>query len=68
MPASTPKAVQQRMHDEVNKLLALPETRTRLEAIGAEITPMTQAQFAAFHDAENKRYAELIKRRGIKLD
>lgn len=68
MPASTPKAVQQRVHDEVNKLLALPETRTRLDAIGAEITPMTQAQFAAFHDAENKRYAELIKRRGIKLD
>jgi tripartite-type tricarboxylate transporter receptor subunit TctC len=52
----------------VNKLLALPETRTRLDAIGAEITPMTQVQFAAFHDAENKRYAELIKRRGIKLD
>jgi tripartite-type tricarboxylate transporter receptor subunit TctC len=68
MPASTPKAVQQRVHDEVNKLLALPETRTRLDAIGAEITPMTQVQFAAFHDAENKRYAELIKRRGIKLD
>lgn len=68
MPASTPKAVQQRVHDEVNKLLVLPETRTRLEAIGSEIAPMTQGQFAAFHDAENKRYAELIKRRGIKLD
>lgn len=68
MPASTPAAVQQKVHEEVNKLLALPETRTRLDAIGAEITPMTQAQFAAFHEAENKRYAELIKRRSIKLD
>jgi tripartite-type tricarboxylate transporter receptor subunit TctC len=68
MPAATPKAVQDRVHDEVNKLLALPETRTRLDAIGAEITPMTQAQFVAFHIAENKRYADLIQRRGIKPD
>lgn len=68
MPASTPKAVQDRVHQEVSKLMALPETRARLEAIGADITPMTQAQFASFHQAENKRYAELIKRRGIKVE
>lgn len=68
MPAATPKAVQQRVHDEVNKLLALPEARTRLEGIGAEIAPMSQADFIAFHDKENARYAELIKRRGIKVD
>jgi tripartite-type tricarboxylate transporter receptor subunit TctC len=68
MPAATPKAVQERVHQEVGNLLALPETRTRLEAIGAEITPVAQAQFSAFHTAENKRYAELIKRRGIKVE
>jgi len=68
MPASTPKAVQDRVHQEVSKLMALPETRARLETIGADITPMTQAQFADFHAAENKRYAELIKRRGIKVE
>jgi tripartite-type tricarboxylate transporter receptor subunit TctC len=68
MPAATPKPVRQRVHEEVNKLLPLPDTRTRLAAIGSDITPMSQAEFAAFHDAENKRYAELIKRRGIKLD
>jgi tripartite-type tricarboxylate transporter receptor subunit TctC len=68
MPASTPKAVQERVHDEVNKVLALPETRKRLDAIGGETAPMTQAQFIAFHNAENKRYADLIQRRGIKPD
>ncbi|HYF21733.1 MAG TPA: tripartite tricarboxylate transporter substrate binding protein [Ramlibacter sp.] len=68
MPANTPREVQAKVHEEVNKLLALPETRTRLDGIGAEITPMTQAQFAAFHEAENKRYAELIKKRGIRID
>ena len=68
MPASTPRAVQEKVHDEVNKALALPETRKRLEAIGGDINPMTQAQFIAYHNAENKRYADLIQRRGIKPD
>jgi tripartite-type tricarboxylate transporter receptor subunit TctC len=68
MPASTPKAVQDRVYAEVTKVLAMPETQTRLQAIGADLTPMTQAQFAQFHVAENKRYAELIARKNIKLD
>ena len=68
MPAATPKAVQARVHDEVNKLLPLPETRVRLAAIGSDVRAMTQAEFIAFHQAENQRYAELIKRRQIKLD
>ena len=68
MPASTPKAVQDRVHSEVNKILGTADTRARLEAIGADITPMTQAQFAAFHDAEFKRYGDLIRRKNIKLD
>jgi tripartite-type tricarboxylate transporter receptor subunit TctC len=68
MPAATPKPVQQRVHEEVNKLLPHPDTRARLAAIGSDITPMSQAEFAAFHDAENKRYADVIKKRGIRLD
>ena len=68
MPAAAPKAVQERVYTEVSKVLAMPETQTRLGAIGADLTPMTQAQFAAFHAAENKRYAELITRKNIKLD
>jgi tripartite-type tricarboxylate transporter receptor subunit TctC len=68
MPASTPKEVQQRVHDEVNKVLAMPETRTRLEGIGADMTPMTQAQFLAFHNAEYQRFGELIRKKNIKID
>lgn len=68
MPSATPQPVQDRVQAEVAKLLQLPETRARLDAIGAEITPMTQVQFVAFQAAENKRYAEIIKKRGIKID
>ncbi|HSV53417.1 MAG TPA: tripartite tricarboxylate transporter substrate binding protein [Burkholderiaceae bacterium] len=68
MPASTPKEVQERVLAEVNKVLAMPETRARLDGIGAEITPMTQARFAEFHNAEYKRYGDLIRKKNIKLD
>jgi tripartite-type tricarboxylate transporter receptor subunit TctC len=68
MPAATPRPVLQRVHDEVNKLLPNADTRSRLAAIGSDVTPMTQAEFAAFHQAENKRYAEIIKKRGITLE
>jgi len=68
MPSGTPKAVQERVQLEVNKVLAMPETISRLEGIGAVITPMTQAQFVDFHNAEYQRFGDLIKRKNIKLD
>lgn len=67
MPTAAPRAVQDRVHDEVNRILAMPETKARLELIGAEITPMTQTQFAQFHAAEYKRFGDIIKKNNIKL-
>ncbi len=68
MPSGTPKAVQERVLSEVNKVLAMPETRARLDSIGADITPMTQAQFQAFHNAEYQRFGDLIRKKNIRLD
>ena len=68
MPAATPKAVQQKLHDEVNKVIAMPETRTRLEAVGAELRPMSQAEFETFHMAEYQRFGEIIRKNQIKID
>lgn len=68
MPANTPKAVQARMHDAVNKVLAMPETQARLGGIGAQITPMSQEEFAKFHATEYQRFGDLIKRKNIRLE
>ncbi len=68
MPASTPRAVVQKVNDEVNKVIAMPETKTRLEAVGAELRPMSQAEFAAFHLAEYKRFGDIIRKNNIRLD
>ncbi len=68
MPASTPKAVQERVHAEVTKLLALPDTRQRLEAIGSEIGAMTQQQFIDFNKSELARFGAVIKKNDIRLE
>lgn len=68
MPSATPAAIQKRIHDDVNQILALPETQARLLAIGADITPMSQEQFAQFHKAENQRYAAIIKKNNISVE
>ena len=68
MPAATPKAVQQKVHDAVNEVLAMPETQTRLGAVGAELKPMSQADFIAFQNAEFKRYGDLIRKNNIRID
>lgn len=68
MPAKTPPAVLNKVNADVNKVLAMPDTIKRLETIGATITPMSQAQFKAFHDAENKRYADVIKKNNIQVN
>ncbi|WP_241059616.1 Bug family tripartite tricarboxylate transporter substrate binding protein [Achromobacter xylosoxidans] len=68
MPGNTPAAVQRRVHDSVNAVLAMPETQTRLQAIGADISPMSQAQFEQFHQTENQRYAAIIKKNHISVE
>lgn len=68
MPAKTPKAVIEKVNADVNAVLNMPDTKKRLETIGATITPMSQAQFKAFHDAENKRYADVIKKNNIQVN
>lgn len=68
MPTNTPKPVLQKVHDEVNKVIAMPETKTRLEAVGAELRPMSQPDFASFHLAEYKRFGDIIRKNNIKLD
>ncbi|CAB3891154.1 hypothetical protein LMG26854_04992 [Achromobacter aegrifaciens] len=67
-PSATPAANQKRIHDAVNGILALPDTQARLQAIGADINPMSQEQFAQFHKSENQRYAGVIKKNNISVE
>ena len=67
-PAGTPPDVVSRIQQEVAKSLATPALKERLAALGAIPSGNTPAQFAAHIDAEHKKWAEVVKASGAKVD
>ncbi len=64
----TPAPIVERMQAEVTKALATPELREVWLANGSEVPSMSQAEFARFLNAEIKRWAQVTKTSGAKLD
>jgi len=67
-PKATPPAVIARLHDDVNKVLALPEVRKDLVAKGAEPGTGSAAEFGRFIADEQAKWARLIKDAGIVME
>jgi tripartite-type tricarboxylate transporter receptor subunit TctC len=64
----TPKDILDRMHAEVVKALATPELKEIWAGQGSDTNTMSQEQFARFLSSEVKRWAEVSKSSGAKLD
>ena len=67
-PAGTPREVVSRVHTEVVRILRIPEVRDGLTAQGADIVGNTPEQFAAWIRVEVKKWAEVIRVSGAKVD
>ncbi|MGH8641627.1 MAG: tripartite tricarboxylate transporter substrate binding protein [Burkholderiales bacterium] len=67
-PAGTPKAVVDRLHRDIVKVLQLSEVTARMTADGAESVGSTPQQLAAHVKAERDKWAKVIKQTGIKGD
>jgi tripartite-type tricarboxylate transporter receptor subunit TctC len=67
-PSAVNKAVVTRVHAETVKVLALPEVKERLGAVGAEAVGSSPDQFGAFIRAEAAKYARIVKEANIKID
>jgi len=65
-PAGTPKEIVERLHLEIQKILAMPETRQRLEGLGVEPSPGRPEEFAALMRSEFLRWNKLVRDAGIK--
>jgi len=68
LPAGTPAAIVNRLNAEVQKVVAQPEVKARMEALGLEYTPNSPAQFAEFQKAEQAKWAKVIKDGNVKPD
>ncbi len=67
-PAGTPPAIVSRLNDEMRKALVTPEMRERLTRMGAEPSPTSPGEFAAFIRAELAKYEKVVKFSGAKVD
>jgi len=67
-PAGTPKAIVDRLHTEIGKILREPEFQERLGKLGMQGADLTTDQITAFQKAEVAKWAQVIKAANIKLE
>jgi tripartite-type tricarboxylate transporter receptor subunit TctC len=66
VPAATPRAVIVKLHQEITRILNLPELRERLAQDGMTVVASTPEQLAEFLAREMTKYAKVIEVAGIK--
>ncbi len=70
-PKGTPKPIVDKMHKAIETMIARPDVRQKLEALGLEILPpeqRTPAYLAKFLKADVERWGKVIKAAGISVD
>ncbi|MET0334648.1 MAG: tripartite tricarboxylate transporter substrate binding protein, partial [Rhizobacter sp.] len=65
VPKNTPADITTRLTAEMNKAIATPEVRARLEDFGLEVTPSDGPALATFLQKETAFWHALIKERGL---
>jgi tripartite-type tricarboxylate transporter receptor subunit TctC len=59
-PAGTPAPIVDRIQRELAKVLALPDIRERITAMGNEVVGSTPAEFDTFYEAEIAKFVKVI--------
>ena len=68
VPAKVPPPIIDRLHREIVKALQMPDVSERVTAEGAEIVANSPKEFAVFYDVETKKWTDVVKRSGAKLE
>ena len=68
VPAGTPKPIIDRLHAEMVKAIKAPDVRERMLGIGADPIGNTPGEFAAFINAELKKWGNVVKSAGVKVE
>jgi tripartite-type tricarboxylate transporter receptor subunit TctC len=67
-PAGTPKPIVERLNKELRKVLAMEDIKQRIVADGGGPTPGSPEEYAANIKREEGKWAELIKKLGLKVE
>ena len=68
VPTGTPKDISSRLHREIVKIIADPETRDRLAAIGLEPIGDSPEQFSAQLKVEMEKWTKIIRAAKLKAE
>jgi tripartite-type tricarboxylate transporter receptor subunit TctC len=67
-PAGIPKDVQARMNAETARVMALPDVKEKLAALGLDVATGTPEALASFMQTETTKWAKVVKESGAKPD
>jgi tripartite-type tricarboxylate transporter receptor subunit TctC len=67
-PGKTPREIVTKLNAEINKIVMIPDQKTKLEEVGTQLDPMSPEQFAKFLESEIVKYAKLIKAANVTLE
>jgi tripartite-type tricarboxylate transporter receptor subunit TctC len=68
VPAGTPEAIVNRLHDTLVDILKTPQAAERYANVGAEIRYDTPEEFTALIRSELAKWAKVVKAAGIRID
>jgi tripartite-type tricarboxylate transporter receptor subunit TctC len=67
-PAGTPPAVISSLHDEIAKILRMPDVKEKFAGLGADIVGNSPAEFGDYLKAEIAKWSGVIKTSGASVD
>ena len=67
-PAGTPPEIIAKLHDEIAKLLRLPDVQQLLASSGMEATPTTPEEFAAYLKSEYDKWGRVVRDSGATVN
>jgi tripartite-type tricarboxylate transporter receptor subunit TctC len=68
VPVGTPKAIVDRLHQEIVKIVAQPDMRTKLFSMGFDPVGNTPEQFNTYIHSEVNRWGKVIRDAKIKVE
>jgi tripartite-type tricarboxylate transporter receptor subunit TctC len=67
-PAAVPAAIVNRLSAEMRTAMQSPELQARMRELGAEAIGSSAAEYAAFLEADDRRWGEGVRRSGARVD
>jgi tripartite-type tricarboxylate transporter receptor subunit TctC len=68
LPAGTPKAIADKFHDNLVKVMQQADIREKFASLGVDAVSGSPAELAAYMKSEKAKYAKLIKEADIKAE